>query len=69
MNKDYLKAQMKSHELYALWWMNYANTEHNKNRQIIRGDGYKLTPDELVADAMEASKRHIQFFCECKEKL
>lgn len=69
MNKKYLEAQMKSHELYALWWMQYANTEHNKKRRVIRGDGYQLTPDDLVADAMETSKTHITIFCELRDKI
>lgn len=62
----YLEAQMKMHELYALWWMNYANTEHNKNRTR-SANGGKYTPEDLVQDAMETSKRHIELFDELKE--
>ncbi len=69
MSKKYIEAQMKSHELYALWWMHYANTEHNKNRRVVRGDGHQLTTVELVGDAMETSKAHIQLFCELRDKI
>lgn len=55
------KSQFEVHKMYAMWWMNYANTEHNKNRTVTNlGSGIKMTPDELVQDAMETSKRHIE---------
>ena len=66
---NYLEARLKLHEMYANWWLTYANTEHNKKRNVVRGDGYKLTPDDLVENAMDTSKQHIRIFMDIMENL
>ena len=63
----YFESRLQLHEMYANWWMTYANTDHNKQRNVVRADGYKLTPEDLVADAMITSKQHIKLFAELME--
>ena len=56
---EYLNVQIQQAALRAQWWIAYSTTEANKSRIVSRGD-HRLTPDELVEEALETSKRHIQ---------
>ena len=56
---EYLNVQIQQAALRAQWWIAYSTTEANKSRIVSRGD-HRLTPDELVTEALETSNRHIK---------
>lgn len=66
--KEILQAQMKQAELYALWWIAAASNGTAAQRMISVADedngGKKryLTKEELIKDAMDTAKRHIERF-------
>jgi len=64
MTKD---ERLRFHEMQANWWMHSATNGHAATRHITRGDGHRLTEDELRDDAMRTSQRHIQMFMETAE--
>jgi len=46
----------------AQWWMHSASNGHAATRYITRGDGHRLTADELRDDAMNISRQHMTNF-------
>jgi len=49
----------------ANWWTNAATNGHASTRKIIRGDGHKLTQEELRDDAMTVAQTHMQRAQDC----
>ena len=64
-----IEAQMKFHELQAMWWMHSATNGHAETRTILKGgsDGIKMTSEELRDDSMRTSQQHMRLFMECAE--
>jgi hypothetical protein len=70
VNKEYLHAQMKFHELQAMWWMHAASNGHAAARKVSHGLGGPLfTKEELRDSAMQTAKQHIDIIHELVEKL
>lgn len=60
-----LTAQLSLSLARAAWWTAYATTPANLARNVRYGGGYgedagdKLTPDELIDDAMNTANTHL----------
>jgi len=49
----------------ANWWMAYANTPANKKRTVFKGFSDRaLSESELIDDAMNTSRNHLQNYWE-----
>lgn len=68
MDREFILAQMKQSELYALWWIAAASNGTAAQRMISQ-DGVYLTKEQLEKDAMDTAKRHIQTHAALSEKL
>ena len=55
-----ITSQIEMKKLYAEWWMIAANTGTTCLRNVTRGDGHKLTREELIEDAMNIALSHIR---------
>ena len=57
----------------ARWWENFANTKANKSREVYHGcdctPEKRFTEDELVEDAMNTAKRHLELAQELLESV
>jgi len=70
VNKEYLHAQMKFHELQAMWWMHAASNGHAATRKVSHGlGGLPFTKEELRDNAMQIAKSHMDAVYEIGERL
>lgn len=60
----YEEAQLKLHEMYALYHMNCALTKSCISRNIKDGYGNQLSDQEKIDDSMKTAMRHIELFRE-----
>lgn len=62
------KEEFKQHcILQAQWWIAYATTNANMNREVYRVEK-RLTKEELVDDAMQTAQNHIRLYRETCEQ-
>lgn len=66
----HIEGLMKQAELYSAYWNAMALTGAAQNRRILKGgsNGVPMTPEELTAEALETSLRHIQKFNELMDE-
>jgi len=71
MNPELIKAQMKFHELQAIWWINSASNGHTLSRRLYHGgiNLVEFTDAEKVSDAMDTAQRHLTAYSELYDKL
>jgi len=54
-----MQTALRMCDLYAMKWMTMVNSGANQRRIVCKGD-HRLTPDELIDDAMSVVQRHIE---------
>ena len=59
--------QFQTSLAWANWWVHAASNGHAAMREVVRGDGHKMTPDELRDQAMNTAKNHIHRAQECAD--
>ncbi len=55
----HMQAFMKRSELYVHHWIAQATTGVATQRNLVRGDGHKYTPEELTKIALDTALSHI----------
>lgn len=70
MNKDVLQAQINLSIARSNWWIAYANTPGNLNRDVYRGfSEVRYTKEQLIDDAMQTANNHLRLAQEALDAL
>ncbi len=64
----HIEGQMELCKMWSEYWIHFANTHKNLQRNIKDGTGREFTEAEKIDDAMNTAKTHIHRYNELLEK-